>query len=191
MPVTYTEKLWRSLYAVQDGEEWITYGRRWWELGGRIRYERRAKLLAEMGVSGRVLVVGAGFGYLPEALKAEAPDVVWADGLDASPYVRAHADTESPAGCRPFFGDVTQPPPIEIDNYDWVIDEDCLPGYAPEDAPAFLDACEWRLRHGLPPERVVHIVTTLRGKPGDSALTWLSADEWRAMRPSHTWLPDA
>ena len=182
MPVTYTEKLWRSLYAVPDGEEWITYGRRWWELGGRLLYERRAKLLAEMGVGGSVLVAGAAFGYLQEALAAHGIDAV---GDDLSPYVASHFATESAPGVTVAFRSL-EAHPVGVP-YDWVIDEDCLPGYETHEAPAFLDACE---QHAHAPERVIHIVATLKGKPGDSALTWLPADEWRAMRPSHTWLPD-
>lgn len=186
MPVIYTEKLWRSLYAVQDGEEWITYGRRWWELGARRMFERRAEILVDRGVSGRVLVVGAGFGYLIEALLAHG---ISAAGIDASPWIAERHLEEMGA---PVLHAALEEYPFDY-TFDWVIDEDCLPGYTREEAPAFLDACEWHLRHGLPPDRVVHIVTTSKNKPwgGDSAMPdRLSAEEWRALRPSHTWLPD-
>lgn len=220
MAAIYDEHLFNSLYATTAKDEndpdygqyiWGYHRRTINALGGvGRRYGPRANKLIELGLdaSDSVMVVGAGFGYLIEALHAEGATNVWA--IDDSPYI--HEDPElfldqvAPA-VRGSLKNVRAGRGLDVaasnrpdmvtkllesvlpQSYDWVVTDDCISSMEDDELDDFLDDCEAMLAPNIRDmSRVVHFITPLNNYPGDSALNWKPAIDWMNVRPSHTWV---
>lgn len=168
-----TEAMYWAKGPIVDGvrQPGSTYSRSW----APGRFQHRADQLIELGVSGRVLVVGCGFGFLLEPLLDAGVDVV---GCEPGPFFWEPVNVGE--WRRDVRERVSAVPVEEVAGvFDWVVDEDAAP--AADDVAGFL-AVLGRLG------RVVHFVTA--GEPGgrDSSHTWLPLDEWRRLAPGDVWL---
>jgi hypothetical protein len=204
MPAVYDEKLWLALYGRIDDDGVIThYGKEWVERRNNNTFERRLAYLENLGIDGYVLVVGSAFGYLLTMLQHAGIDA-W--GIDSSPWVWDEANKDQWArGTRERTAQAAVGSGFEAAAlqsigapavFDWVIDEDaaCAHGvvdqfrnsdrYQPSEISTFIDGCEVLC---VDPNQIVHIVT-IRELPGDTALTWLSLEEWQAFAPAHAWV---
>lgn len=192
--------------AVQEpGGGWILgYGKEYLTAGDPTRdhlaqfRERWSALTTHypIGLFDRVLVVGCGFGYLMDAAHEAGFANVW--GIDSSPYVAARKGIESSGSTVIVEADIrgvggqlknTFRQLTGDDEFDWIITEDVVSCYRTDDAEGanqnvlnlapLLDTLLFR---GLPDTpRVIHMTSVARepGIGGDSALTWLTLQEWR------------
>jgi hypothetical protein len=189
----YTTDLMKNLYwrkRTEGGTKFpngISFCREFFTQGKEVSsmHERRADHLnrhfhlKELG--GSVVVLGAGVGLLNESLTALG--ITDNAGLDNGPFLD-DLDLSKEVRHPAFYQlDLFDPPERQ---YDWVITEDVAPSYKGEELEAFFLACEQHLAPGRKPERIIHIVSPLRDRPGDSALNWLAENQWRAMAPSHS-----
>lgn len=178
MPV-YDRRTIQALYwrrgPVVDGvrQPGTTYGRGWSDE----LFDRRLGVLLDLGVSGRVLVVGSGFGFLIERLLDAGVDA-W--GCEPGPFYWEETNAgvwRDDVKQRTYPGTVEEFPET---GFDWVVDEDAAP--AADDTAGFLAAC--RERGG----RVVHFVTADEPGGRDTSHTWMLLDEWRALSPEDVWI---
>ena len=198
MPLVWTDTVYQTLYRAyrEDGTGPISYGREFaqsfWREQVSGLFGRKAGWIIGRGIStsAPVVVVGAGFGFLCEALKdAGISNVV---GIDFAPYIQSRLSTEKRLDISVISATVG------IDNvnsllqqagfprtYDWVIDEDAASSHSNAELPAFHSGCETLLK-GNQKVRILHLVTP--GPGGDTSLNWKTLAEWKATAPTHTWM---
>ncbi len=191
MPAVYDEKLWIALYGSLNGGVINHYGKAWVERRAYRPFNRRRDYLENLGIDGTVLIVGSAYGYLLTTLQHAGIDA-W--GIDSSPWIWEKANkAEWARGTRErtaqaAVGSGHEAAALQAVGapaaFDWVIDEDAACAHDETEIGAFIDGCEVLC---VDPSQIVHIVTVLRGLPGDTALTWQSLEEWQATSPSHHW----
>lgn len=208
---TWDEATFQGYYSVRDSRrgsptqgQYFTYGREYATLAqtpesdGIEFYDTRwSRIVSAFGVqpADRVLVVGAGFGFLIEAAKDAGFANVW--GIDNSPYVAANRGAETRGDVVLVEDDVRGGGRIKAalrqatgdDVFDWVITEDVVACYSDADVVAFAPHLE-RLLAGSDPARVVHVTTVTRPEspPRPAGLTWHTLAEWAALVPAHSWM---
>lgn len=144
----------------------------------------------------RILIVGCGAGYSIEGFRMLGFPNTW--GLDYSSvleastgiitpgiesqiaWVNVAAGGQAKARLRNVTGD---------DIFDWVISEDVLPCYdTGAEMDGLLDAAESVLT-GSDLSQIIHMVTPLLpDNTQDPDFLWLSLDDWKAVRPTHSWV---
>lgn len=187
----YTERVWRALYRVTDGDgSTITYSRRLAEVfgqgdvGGWI--DPRIEALKEfIPQDATVLVVGCGYGFLIERMMDLGWDDVW--GIDSSSYIMKTLDSEADSRVAPRIAqgavgaeNIRQAMRGFPDSFDYVIDEDAASAHRDNELPDFYAALESLGTY------VIHLVTPL--EIGDTGLNWKNANEWLQTAPSHVWV---
>jgi hypothetical protein len=203
MPITYDEAMVRALYKqVRPGVDGVypqpyTYGRKYFTLG-LSPFETRKDWLTGYGLdnNAKILVVGCAFGFMIEYLLDTGFDV-W--GIDNSPWVWANA-AEIRADVLPliandWLGSGTEQDSLDVlpnvpnnATFGWILDEDAASSHSDAELPAFIDACEDRVR-GNAKGRIIHLVSPIRPQGGgDSAVNWKTMAEWKAVAPSHRWV---
>ena len=179
-----TERLVRSLYGVEvppSGEFPVDRPERGYNrkvLQPRWDFHKRAAIIEGLvGSDKSVLVVGCGFGFLNEELMARGMDV---RGIDPGPW---YWETRNNRDWNPKVKALTLPV-TALDysgHFDVVVDEDAITMHDDEEIPAFVDKL-----HELG-DLVVHMVTPLRTRYGDSAVNWKTMDEWIEYDPHMPW----
>lgn len=159
----------------------MTYSRLFFE--GMNTFAVRAENLVNtlgLEVGDTVLVGGCGFGYLVEELnKLE----INAWGFDNSRYIHQKKRTESTIGVydldlgAPNFVSMTRNK-TKINQFDYIITEDVMTSYADGELAPLFNNCD------AIATKVVHTVC-LQAFPEFNVKT---LDQWRAIKPSHTWL---
>jgi hypothetical protein len=141
-------------------------------------FDDRADWLVNHGVDSDVLVVGSAFGYLIEALLDRG---VSASGADPSPWIwEASQDDEWGSGVKALTADSAI---ADLQgSFRWLIDEDAISSQTETGIAPFLTDCE-----RLSP-RIVHFVSPLMDRLGDSAITWKRLNEWATYAPHHLWV---
>lgn len=161
-----------------DGEQ-LGYCRKGLKALGTVYTERWRRLSTDLPVrkNDDIIVVGCGLGLLCET----AIDMGYVNcvGMDSSPYI--HDLWGEEAGQVILIEQDVREATTER-AYDWVITEDVLTGYNPDEVDPVLDGCE---RIAKVPSQVVHMVTE---PPISLAFTALPLDDWKALRPAHTWV---
>lgn len=166
--------------------------------------QRWSALVSAFGIqpTDRVLVVGCAFGYLMDAANDAGHSLIW--GIDNSPYVASAKGVESSGnqviveadirglGLRNTFRQLTGD-----DEFHWVVTEDVIACYPTDDSEGanqnvlnLAPLLETLLYNGLPTTRVIHITSVAMepGVGGDSAFTWLTLAEWKALIPTHSFM---
>lgn len=182
MMICWDEKMFHSLYAMQTEHGWITYSREFAQ-----RFEnpqtdsldwvmRRLDILPAL--EDPIAIVGCGFGFLVELLIDKGHQ---AFGIDCSPYIHAHKGTESREDVKIFDAMVGRD---QLGMHAaMVIDEDAASSHSDAELPAFFAGLE------TISSRVIHLVSPLIDRPGDSAINWKPIEEWQRMAPTHLWIP--
>lgn len=212
----WNEAQWNQFYRIQEsrgGGGWIFgYGKEYLTAGDPTRdhldrfRSRWSALVTNFGIqpTDRVLVVGCAFGYLMDAANEAGHTLIW--GIDNSPYVSARKGIEASGNqiiveedirgvggrlrniLRSQTGD---------DVFDWIVTEDVIACYRVDDTDGannnvlnLAPLLETLLADGLPASRVIHVTSVARepGLGGDSAMTWLTLDEWKALLPAHSFM---
>lgn len=168
--VAWDEQTFRAMYSAHDGHRWHTYGPGYFALMADPPFERRARWLIDH-LTGRVLVVGAAFGYLCAQLKRHG---VTSMGCDSSAFVAAHQDEHA---ATVLYADVRQLVASDVPDLDWVVTESVLESYDATEARSIITAC-----HELAPN-VAHLVYTnlrppFRNKP---------LGQWKRDDPAAIW----
>ncbi len=197
----YDKAMWWALYRSQctppeDAEEgeiaMCTYGRRYFENQGYIKFDKRASLLP---AASRIGIIGGAFGYLADAIKAHSPTVHIAV-IDNSQYIRNNYESEgSLAVDQWIFNDSAYFLDME---FDLIVTEDVLSTMTLREAKKLLWACDC-----LAP-KVVHFIDINRGRwSAVEPTVWLapanrpypphviacrSMEEWEALAPGHRWI---
>lgn len=213
---SWDEATWQQFYRIQEsraGGGWIFgYGKNYLTAGDAtrdhlIRFRQRwSALVSNFGIqpTDRVLVVGCAFGYLMDAANEAGHTLIW--GIDNSPYVSAAKGIEASGNqiiveedIRGIGGRLRNILRSQTgdDVFDWVITEDVVACYRVDDSEGannnvlnLAPLLENLLYNGLPSSRVVHITSVARepGLGGDSALTWLTLEEWKSLVPANSWM---
>jgi hypothetical protein len=167
--------------------------------------------LARLGVdvsSGPILIVGAGFGYLIEALKDHGRD---AYGIEPGSFFWSNMATEAEPNvarriANDWIGstsDVTSLRRFTSEPFGFIIDEDAAPAHTDNELTLFHARLEqfvssaplpsdyrWRIGARDSRARIIHMVTPLdvgRG-PGDSSQNWKTLREWKRTARHHVWM---
>lgn len=187
----------------------VTYGRVWAQQAAdpdsdalTLYEQRRDRLLAAFAIvpADRILVAGAGFGFLVEVFKDAGFGNIW--GLDKSAHISSNRATESRGDVVLIADDITGGGRVRNalrsatgdDEFAWIISEDVLTDYDPAGAElqSILGAAETVLTVGRPLTNIVHLVTAVDMSAGDSPLPspLFSATlaSWKARRPAHSWM---
>lgn len=144
--------------------------------------ERAVNLISALSLAEgtTILVAGCAFGYLVEELNKRE---MIAYGFDNSRYIQQKKRLESTIavhdidlGSRNFVSEVRRK--TKINRFDYIITEDVLTSFADAELDPLLDNCN------LIADNVVHIVAQ-EAFPEFNVKT---LTQWRAIRPSHTWL---
>lgn len=216
MPVSYTEAIWRALYAFRPHSSLstpLTYSRDYefwsgWDNGQVARGEARRHQTRRDWLTGygldnnaRTIHIGCAYGFLMEYLIDAGITDVW--GIEPSPWIWANT-SEIRADVLPKIVNAT----VGVDSLstiqglfqaagmgnprkgDWILDEDAISSSLNDTEIAnFIAGCE-DLLQGNAKGRIIHIVTPLAtsGIPGDSALLWKTMADWKAYAPDHTWV---
>lgn len=157
----------------------------------------RANALKALGMlpAHRILIVGAGMGFLIETLKLVGLPNVW--GLDNSAWCQArkatvnanvvliNADfTGSANSLRNTFNTATG-----ARTFDWIVTESVLESFNDADVGIIVAQGPNLLANGVPASRCVHLVYT---PPFNAELAGLFNEktmaQWRAMAPAQTWM---
>lgn len=204
MPTFLTSANIYSLYKHNPGTNYAlqTYGGDFMGLAqGLPRFQTRKDWLTGYGLDNNasVLVIGAGFGYLMQALyDAGITDVY---GLEPGDWFWDVAqDSDWPSAeikgrvAQDWAGSGTEKDALNAigvggqAQFTYVVDEDCITMHTDAELSTFISACEDRLQ-GNAKGRIIHVVTLLpEGGPGDSSVNWKTAAEWKAIAPDHTWV---
>lgn len=217
MPAFMTDSLAKSLYRrIQDQPEprrptipALTYGRTFFQ--GDPVFQQRAEWLTTLGVDvpeGPILVVGAGFGYLMEALKRAGRDSY---GIEPGPFFWQRMDTEANPRVasrivRDWIGsptDITSLRRLVSQPFSYIIDEDAAPAHTNHELAKYYAHLEQLITTAPLPRgyahnvgarnhkyRIIHMVTPLeieRG-PGDSSQNWKTLTHWKRTARHHVWM---
>lgn len=189
-PVDFDRNVVLTLYRAQVGDEGhprfgesVTYGRDYWSLIDGF-WQREAHRLRFIGPRDTVLVVGAGFGYLQEAMPHRN---VW--GIEPGSWYWDHPDEFADVPiARDWLGSPTAAASLAAlgapPKFDWVVDEDAVTVQVDDlAATEFITACE-----EVAKRQVVHVVTPrLEDQRESPFVLWRSMDEWRRYAPHHRW----
>lgn len=168
--------------------------------------DRWSALVSNFGIqpTERVLVVGCAFGYLMDAANDAGHSLIW--GIDNSPYVASAKGIEASGNqvivendirglggqMRQVFRNLTGD-----DVFDWVITEDVVACYRVDDSEGanqnvlnLAPLLETLLPPGVSASHIIHITSVAleSGVGGDSAFTWLTLAEWKALIPTHSFM---
>ena len=157
----------------------------------------RAFIMANGGANAdRILVVGAGMGFLVETLKLVGFTNVF--GLDNSPFVQGKKATVAPNVVlvnSDFTGSVNS-----LRNalntatggrtFQWIITESMLESFTDQECTVILGQGPNLLANGVPNSHIIHLVyeppfTYLPGSPTFNEHTMA---QWKALAPTHTWM---
>lgn len=218
MPQPWDEATFRRAFCVRVRHskakhygQVVTYSRRFAEIAQEPPgsfYRDRAQWLYDafkargLTRQSRVLVCGAGFGFLVHELRQLGADHVW--GVDASPYVESRYALEAPCGSLVVFRDITKLTRTELRDalitftgdwqFDGIVTETLLEGISVVAAKAVFNTLELALTSS-DTRRIVHLVhcatahSRARGLHDTTlGLHWRTLDEWAALRPGHTWI---
>jgi hypothetical protein len=153
----------------------LSYSRLFWERFGGVNgdpkrfwrhfYETRlVPIFGQITGAQRILVVGCGLGLMVESVRDTGFASIW--GIDSGPYIPTLWPTEVPVAIRPLLGQfdiltITDQQTRSLTNgttFDWVVTESVMESYMPLEQAAMYDACQARLKTGVPASKVVHIV---------------------------------
>lgn len=161
----------------------MTYSRLFFE--GWSMFEDRAKNVVDslnLEVGTTILVAGCGFGYLVEELNKLEMNA-W--GFDNSRYIHQKKRTESTIGVydldlsAPNFVTMTRNK-TKMNRFDVILTEDVMTSFADNELQPLFDNCD------AIADKVVHTVS-LQAFPEFNIKT---LDQWRALKPTHTWLTE-
>lgn len=207
------QSTWDSLYSIRirdpqapDFQQRVGYGRRFAQrvqgpYSDTLDYYKQRKDWAALGFqitpASQVLVVGCGYGYLIEELKAAGLNKVY--GLDYSTYLQANWAANASPQTQIVWADALALDSSQVKNamrstfgtntFDYIITDSMLESFTDQELAALWPALESRLARNTPINHIIHIVDDL--KPGDNPtvnLRWLTLQEWAALRPTHSWL---
>lgn len=212
MPLLYDDALVRSHYksvrtservggVETDPQPPVTYSREFGDLLARM--STRKDWLTGYGLDNNavVLVVGCGFGYLIEFLRAQGISQVW--GLEPGSYYwdPANDGEWDPAVkalvAQDWIGSGTEQASLDAlpgvpnnERFGWIVDEDAASCHTDAELPAFIAGLEARLQ-GNVKGRIVHIVSDREVQEGpfsDPNLNSKTIVEWSLVAPDHTWV---
>lgn len=216
------EATWRKWYSdvvrapLPNARTRVTYGRLYWRnwlwdvVGpdgtppdyplneSRLRVER---LLANWPIltTSRILVLGAGFGFLPETFRQKGYANAW--GVDNSVFIQGAITSEAhPSMLTPSVQVLNRDFRVNdrqmgnaltnltgASTFDYVITESVVESYTAAERTAVLDAAASYLATGRPLGNIIHVVFPGWDASGDGGSPGLTLDQWVATRPAHSW----
>jgi 2-polyprenyl-3-methyl-5-hydroxy-6-metoxy-1,4-benzoquinol methylase len=205
------ESSWRRTYGLSvrspghrlDGQA-VTYSRAYaqmmeaperpQELTYHLRVAAALASLLRIAAADRILVAGCGFGFLVEAMAALGQPNCW--GVDSSAWIESGLAEEAGGGVSVTVADFLDPslPAIMAGvagpgGFDWILSEHLLEAAEEAVIPSLLDSAEGLLSDGRPLAAAAHLVQVVDAdRRGEPDMTWKSAQGWKALRPSHTWV---
>lgn len=238
MSITWTETVFRKYYSMPgdaNGSVFTTYSRvgwRYWrgpEFGWgypetpstsrfpdhplneyRWRVERLRLNFPQITDTSRVLVLGCGYGFLPETFQWSGIPQGRVCGADNSAFIQGNLASEAHpnmqgkvvnrsmtlgASNAQMRGSLRTAAPdvtgfgATAEFFDFVITESVLESFTPaERTAAFYTTLQSYLKAGLPASQVIHIVADGWDATADGGSPPLSLEEWAATRPQHSWM---
>lgn len=156
-------------------------------------HNRRDHLLELFDIqpSDRILVIGAGFGFLIESFKDAGFQNIW--GVDSSPYISKKKATEARGDVLLISDDVRGVGRVKQalkaltgdDRFNWVISESVVESYDAAEIRDLLLACRQYLHPQEPEDHVVHLVHT---DPMVEPLVNRTIAECNEIEPKHSWV---
>lgn len=156
----------------------------------------KAFILANGGaLANRILIAGAGMGFLIETLKLVGFTNVW--GIDSSPWcqqqkasvnngiVLINADfTGSVNALKNTFNTATGGR-----DFQWIIDESVLESYQDNEIGIILAQFPNLLANGVPVSHLIHLVYTPPFNASSAGVfNEKTMAQWKALAPTHTWM---
>lgn len=192
-----TQASWNRYY----GGAGLTYGRAWAYPADpeESHYATRRDRLIALGIAttDRILIGGCGFGFLIERFHAAGYPLCW--GIDNSTYIADNRNTEISGSTLWVDDDFTGGGRIRNklrqmtgdDIFNWVITESVLESLEDIEMPPYFSACETVIDPAEPLTNIVHIVYVPPFGPNYvGEFNEKTIDQWKSMRPSHTWMDD-
>jgi hypothetical protein len=152
-------------------------------------------ILANGGaLANRVLIAGAGMGFLIETMKLVGFTNTF--GIDASPWcqqqkasvnngvVLVNADLNSSVNSlKNAFNTATGGR-----DFNWIISESVLESYDNGDITAMLNNIPQLLSNGMPNSHIIHLVYVPPFGAAAGVFNEKTMAQWKAMAPTHTWM---
>lgn len=193
-----TRDAWLPYYSVVKNEVVVTYGddTTWAPSEQNPELLRRADALIARGIqtADRVLVAGAGLGYLVQAMEMRGLQNVW--GLDNSTWVQSRKSAVTDASVVLINADLgggvgalrtALTNATGARTFDWVITESLLESFDDAEITTLLNVAEGLLVTGIALSHLIHVVYT----PPFNAVGVFNEKtmaQWKAMRSTHTWM---